>query len=86
MLALAIAPSAFSQETPISGHLRRFDNEHDYAKKEGLLRQITDDSPNAGPPFSILLNAPEIWTRAGWRCVDWRRFITSRAPNSSKPH
>jgi hypothetical protein len=50
MLALAIAPSAFSQKTPISADIyARFDSEHDYAKKEGLLRQITDHSLNAGP-------------------------------------
>jgi hypothetical protein len=50
MLALVIAPSAFSQKTPISADIyARFDSEHDYAKKEGLLRQITDHSLNAGP-------------------------------------
>jgi hypothetical protein len=49
-LALTITPSIRPQQLPTSAELfTRFDDEHDRTKKEYLLRQITNNSLNAGP-------------------------------------
>jgi HEAT repeats len=55
IVALAITPSACAQRPPLSADLfARFDNEHDPAKKEHLLGEITKDRLNAGPTLLAL--------------------------------
>src|ERR1700761_1040878 len=55
--------------------LRQFDQEHDLAAKERLLRQITDAGSNAGP---LLLTLAESTPNSDTRWMAMRGMVTLR--------
>jgi hypothetical protein len=74
ILALATTPSACPQGPLLSADLyARFDNEHDLARKELLLRQITDDRTSAGP---TLLHLAEHTANSDTRWMAMRGMAT----------
>jgi hypothetical protein len=76
MFVLVIVPSACPQAPLPSGDLyARFDNEHDLARKELLLGQITDKRLSAGP---TLLNLAEHTTNSDTRWMAMRGMATVR--------
>jgi HEAT repeats len=74
ILTLAIAPSACPQGPLLSADLyARFDNEHDLARKERLLGQITDDRLSAG---TTLLHLAEHTKNSDTRWIAMRGMAT----------
>ena len=70
ILALTTATSACPQQPHLSSDLyAHFDNEHDLARKERLLGQITDDRLSAGP---TLLQLAEHTTNSDTRWMAMR--------------
>ena len=57
-MLLLLTPVFYAQQQePFANLLARFDGEHDVAKKESLLRDITDRGGGAGPPLLQLANS-----------------------------
>jgi hypothetical protein len=57
-MLLLLTPVFYAQQQePFANLLARFDGEHDLAKKESLLRDITDRGGGAGPPLLQLANS-----------------------------
>ena len=74
ILALAIATFACPQQPRLFSNLyARFDNEHDLARKERLLGQITNDRLSAGP---TLLHLAEHATNSDTRWMAMRGMAT----------